>query len=116
MLSSISSSLSLLQAVQVRRNVSAHNTANLQTEGFKKSRVDFQEAPGGGVRPSVSRVETPGVPLPPTQGTGTLGEGSNVNLVEEMTGMLVSEKMTQAAVTVIRSEDDRLGTLLDIVA
>ncbi len=46
---SFSSSVSCIQAAFAMLNVSAHNTANLNTDGFKKQLVNLSEDSTGGV-------------------------------------------------------------------
>ena len=60
-MNSISSiALSGLNAAQTSLNASAHNVANLATEGFKRQETVQTEQPGGGVQASVRRAETAG--------------------------------------------------------
>jgi flagellar hook protein FlgE len=57
-LSSIS--LSGMNAAQTSLNASAHNVANLATEGFKRQEAVQTEQPNGGVKAEVRRLEAPG--------------------------------------------------------
>jgi len=60
MLSGISSGLSALNAIANRTQSTANNTANVNTDGFKKTRVTMVEAEPQGVTTNVQRVETLG--------------------------------------------------------
>jgi flagellar hook protein FlgE len=50
---------SALQAFNMSQQVSAHNVANLNTEGFKASKVTLQEDGSGGVKATVSETQDP---------------------------------------------------------
>ena len=62
-----------------------------------------------------------GSPVTGVPGSGSFGrvingalEGSNVNIVEEMVGQIVTKASFKANASVIRASDDMIGTLLDI--
>jgi len=116
MLSGIYSGLSALQAIQTRTQSTANNTANINTDGFKKTRVTMVEAePQGGVTTNVQRVETPGpMVYEPTQNGEVLVEKSNVDLVEELPQMMIDRRAFQANIKTIKAQDEMLGSLLDI--
>ena len=117
MLSGIYSGVSALNAIQTRTQSTANNTANVNSDGFKKTRVTLLEADtgGGGVSANVQRVETPG-PLvyEPTQQGDTLVEKSNVELSEELPQMMIDRRAYQANIKTIQAQDEMLGSLLDI--
>jgi len=52
--------LSGLHAAQTSLNASAHNVANLATEGFKRQETVQTEQPGGGVSTEVRQAEVAG--------------------------------------------------------
>ena len=63
-MSSISSiAQSGLNTAQTRLNASAHNVANLSTDGFRRQEVVQTEQPGGGVSPSIRRATSVGAAL-----------------------------------------------------
>ncbi len=116
MISGVYSGLSALQAIQTKTQSNAHNTANVNTDGFKKSRVTLHEGSNSGVVvANISRVETPG-PLvyEQTNEGSTLVEKSNVDLAEEIPQMLINRRTYQANIKMIQTQDEMLGTLLDI--
>lgn len=115
MISGIQSGLSALQAIQKKVDVTANNTANINTDGFKKTQVILREGTPQGVTAEVRRVETPG-PIVYEQGPGgsELVEKSNVELAEEIPNLLLSRRAFQANVKTIQAEDEMLGYLLDI--
>ena len=69
---------------------SANNLANLQTPGFKKSRTEISDVSSGGAQVSaVTRLSTPGSPIPTTNplGLAVNGEGYfQVSLADGGTG------------------------------
>ena len=52
--------LSGMNVAQTQLNTTAHNVANLATEGFKRQETVQAEQSGGGVTASVRRAETAG--------------------------------------------------------
>jgi flagellar basal body rod protein FlgG len=116
MISGIAAGLSALNAIQTRTNSTANNTANVNTDGFKKTRVTLVEgAVQGGVEANVQKVETPGpMVYEPTSGGDTLVEKSNVDLTEELPTMLIDRRAYQANIKTIQTQDEMLGNLLDI--
>lgn len=52
--------LSGMNAAQASLNTSAHNVANLATEGFKRQETVQTEQPGGGVSTEVRQAEVAG--------------------------------------------------------
>ncbi|MFW8601877.1 flagellar basal body rod C-terminal domain-containing protein [Desulfobacterota bacterium M19] len=117
MISGISSGLSALKALTVKTNSIADNTANVNTDGFKKTRVTLREsaAGGGAVSAYVQRLNTPG-PLvhEQTPRGDTLVEKSNVELTEELPALLLNRRFFQANIKTIQTADQMLGSLLDI--
>lgn len=115
MINGISSGLSALQAIQKKVDSTANNVANLDTDGFKKTRVTLSEAALQGVEARVQNVETPG-PLvyEQTEKGQTLVEKSNVDLTEELPAMMQSENALQANIKTIQTMDEMIGYLLDI--
>ncbi len=115
MIGGIYSGLSALQAVQKKVDSISHNTANVNTDGFKKTKVTLNEGVPQGVVAEVRKVETPG-PLVYEQGpTGSeLVEKSNVELSEELPNMMLSKRALQANIKTIQAVDEMLGSLLDI--
>ena len=59
----LSAAISGLRAQSTVLAVSAHNVANVNTDGFKKQRVSMAASPYGGVVASVGTIDTPGVLL-----------------------------------------------------
>ena len=115
---SFSVSLSGLQAAQYRMDVTANNTANVLSSGFKKSRVinSANSAQVGGVRTDIQQIDTPGGYGSVDPSTGERMELSNVDLAEETVSMIISERTFQANLQTLRTEDEMLGHIIDVIA
>lgn len=108
--------LSAINAFRKKMNVTANNVANLQTDGFKKSRVTFSERKSGGVSANVEAVNTPGLPKESIRGDKiTETESSNVDLAEELPEMISTKAGYKANLKTLKTQDDLLGSLLDII-
>lgn len=115
MLSGISSGLSALKAIGTRVASTANNTANVNTDGFKKTRVTMVEAEPGSVTTHIQRVDTPGpMVYEPTEEGDALVEKSNVELTEELPRMIIDRRAFEANIKTIKAQDEMLGSLLDI--
>jgi flagellar basal-body rod protein FlgC len=117
MMDGISSTLSSLQAHERKMNVNANNIANVNTNGFKRDRAVMEEGSGGDVRVSIRKdmSTAPEDPLAP-EAPGLEKELSNVDLADELTGMIPTEIGYKANLKTIRTRDEMLGTLLDTLA
>jgi flagellar hook protein FlgE len=76
---------------------SAHNTANLLTEGFARVQVDGQEAEGGGVQ-AVTRIASP---------------DSGPNLVADVIEQKSAAIVYRANLRTVQTATDMLGDLLN---
>ena len=117
MMDGISSTLSSLQAHDRKLNVNANNIANVNTNGFKRDRAVMEEGHGGDVRVSIRKDMSPAPedPLAP-EAPGVEKELSNVDLADELTGMIPTEIGYKANLKTVRTRDEMLGTLLDTLA
>lgn len=94
-MTSISSiALSGMNAAQTRLNASAHNVANLNTEGFVRQEVSQTEQPNGGVNTQLGRASAPGE-----------------SLVTDMVGQLQAKNMFLANLAVFKTHDRMAGAL-----
>ncbi len=115
MIPRIASSLSGLIAQERKVATTAHNVANVDTDGFKKSRLLLEEGPRGGVSTRSETVNSPGpLAVEQTAAGERLVEQSNVDLAEEMPSLVLARRAYQANVKVVQTEDEMLGALLDI--
>ena len=109
-------SLTGLGAFGKKLDVTANNTANVNTDGFKKSRAEMAAAYPDGVKVTIGRENTPGDYVVIGDGTPAMKESSNVSLEEEMTGLITTKNMYESNLMVIRTDDEMKGELLDIKA
>jgi flagellar hook-associated protein FlgK len=92
-------SLSGLNAAQSSLDVSAHNIANLATDGFHRQQAIQSSTPAGGVTTSVVRGSEPGSALE-----------------TDMVDMLQAKGSFLANLAVFRTSDRMMGSLLDVVS
>jgi flagellar basal body rod protein FlgG len=114
MIPALDAAASALQAYDKKLQATAHNIANMNTEGFKKSRVILQEGHPGGVTASIQKIDTPGSPLVSPENSA-ISESSNVDLGEEMINLMTSKHAFQADLKIINAEEERIGSLLDVI-
>ena len=92
-------SLSGIQAAGLRMEVSAHNTANLNTENARAQRVRQSERPDqGGTTADVEQTDSP------------------PELLEETVGQMTTAHYLKANAKALRTQDEMLGTMIDLIA
>ena len=114
MITGLSSAISGMQAAYTKINASAHNTANISTDGFKKQRVLLSEARNGGVTTSIETVDDPG-PSYLSQ-SGAVVEASNVDLLEEVVDQITAKHAFKANAAVYKTSYEMQDSILDILA
>lgn len=107
--------LSGLRALDIKLDVNANNIANVNTNSFKRSRVNMQEAAEGGVKVTIEQVNEPGLLLETDEMTGRAQESSNVSLEEEFVDQMMTRYAFESNVVTIKTADDMQQTLLDII-
>lgn len=123
---SIDTSMSAMGAMSVTMNVAANNVANVDTEGFKASRVDLEDTANGGVRVADIRESSEAGPLVSstrlendesgrTQAVPAYVEGSNTDLVREFATMTVTQEAFSANAAMVKTWDQMTGTVVDMV-
>jgi flagellar basal-body rod protein FlgC len=116
MISALSASVSGVKAFEKKLDVTANNIANVNTDEFKKQRALLSEGDNGGVKVEISQVDDPGYPKESVaNGEVVEAESSNVDLAEELTEMIPTQAGYDANLKVVQTEDELLGSLLDIV-
>ena len=116
MISSAESPLSALKAFEKKMDVIANNVANVETEAFKKRRAALVEGPENSVRVEVTQPEEPGpTVVQVTDGQVEEKEMSNVDLAEEIPQSIIALRGYQANLAAIRTHDEMLNSILDIV-
>ncbi|MDD2266580.1 hypothetical protein [Sulfuricurvum sp.] len=98
----ISSNVSSLISNQTYMNNSAANVANVNTDSYVPRNTTISETQNGGTKANT------------TLATSTGSEKSQTDLTKEMTDQIVIEKTAASNVQAIRTQNEMLGSLLDI--
>jgi flagellar basal-body rod protein FlgC len=106
--------LSGIQAGSRILGVSANNIANAQTDNFKRTQATLESSSAGGVIVSLSQDTRPVPQLPRGDDSFAFQEGSNVELEEELIQTLEATNLIEANLASLRTQDEVLGSLLDI--
>jgi flagellar hook protein FlgE len=114
MISALNNALSAINAFDKKMSVISNNVANVETDGFKKSRADLKEGDAGGVAVDISAVNTPG-PAVTVEGNGGITEQelSNVDLTEEIPRTMITGIGYEANLKMMKTADEMIGTLLN---
>ena len=116
MIPAIHTSISGLNAFQKQLNVAANNLANVNTDGFKKSRAVLESAQPQGVVAKSQKLELPGpLALEQTPNGEQLVEKSNVDVSEEMPTVLAGQRAYEANLKMLKIANEMVGSLLDII-
>jgi len=116
MISALSNAVAAIKAFEKKMAVTSNNVANWQTEGFKKSRVDMKEGEAGAVTVDISVVDTPGSIVAVEENNGIVEkELSNVDLAEEIPQTIIAQTGFEANLKILKTEDEMMGSLLDIL-
>jgi flagellar hook protein FlgE len=119
-------SVTALKAFGIGTQVTAHNLANVLTDGFKAGRTTYQDLPRySGVAPQVTvglgpqgplipQVGLPKDPATPAWVPDGFVEGSNTNVATEMVNLIVTSRGYQANAKVIPTVDSMLGTVINM--
>ncbi|MHC4884623.1 MAG: flagellar basal body rod C-terminal domain-containing protein [Planctomycetota bacterium] len=106
-------SLSSIRAFTDRVGVQGNNIANVNTDGFKRGRTLMSETQPAGVQNRYEKVSTPG---PLRVEGGEVIEGSNTDLTEEIPQNMISQRGMEANTAAVRTQDEMLGTVIDLLA
>lgn len=101
MIASIGSNVSALKACGVEVEVTAHNVANVNTDGFSKRKVVPAEGANGEVKAVISR--------------SAAEKTAEVDLVEEISGLIPTQKAYEANLKTIKTRDELTGVLIDLI-
>lgn len=116
MISALNSTVSALRAFVTKLGVTADNIANVNTDGFKKSRATLHEDQHGGVRVEISRDNSPGFRYDVFENDEVVEkETSNVDLAEEIPDLMMTKRAYQANLKTLETQDEMLGSLLDTI-
>ena len=115
MISAIHTALSGLTSFGKQLYVWAHNVANINTDGFKKSDTSFVKSPSGGVLPVVQKDNSPGPAVLKDTAQGSIQvELSNVDLGEEAVIQIIAQRGVEANLHTLQTGDNMLGSMLDM--
>jgi flagellar hook-associated protein FlgK len=98
-MNTISTALSGMHAASLELATSAHNVANSLTPGFRRQSVARQATQGGGVSAVVVQAET-------------VGE----SLAEDIVMQMSASYAFKANLKLLKTQDEVLGSLLDLTA
>lgn len=120
---SINASLSAITAFGKKMGVHAHNIANMNTEGFKRSRAVLVEGADQTVTVEIDRDDrvhrddSPNYPVSKTgEDPNTDNESNNVDVATEIVGAMTSQNGYEANTKLIKTKDEMTGTLLDLLS
>ena len=130
---SINNSLSALMAYGKKMGVHANNIANMYSEDFSRSRVIIKESPDQNVSVEIERVDAPEYPVTdvdqgpvaenqdqptqtPLEDMPPFNRSNNVDLATEIAGLTVAQNAYEANTKVIKSQEETLGTILDLLS
>jgi len=97
----ISNNISSIKAQQTMLNTSANNIANVNTDGFIPSDTRIS-SDANSLRANIRQADD----------TGSLK--SQTDLAKEIPDEIIAQNATAVNVNVIRTQDEMIGTLLDI--
>ncbi len=97
----ISTNISSIQSHQKMMNVNANNIANVNTDGFVPSNTRMSSSQGS-VTPNTRQADD----------NGSLK--SQTNLSKEIPDQIVVQNVTAANVSAIKTQDEMLGSLIDM--
>ncbi|MEA1893133.1 MAG: hypothetical protein U9N33_10555 [Campylobacterota bacterium] len=100
---SISSNISSIQSHQTMMSASANNIANANTDNYIPTSTTMQDN-GNSVSANSRKADDNG------------SKASQTNLSKELPDQIIVQDMTAANVAAIKTQDDMLGTLLDLKA
>jgi len=110
---STNNNISALNALATKQAVSSNNVANVGSKEFKKSQAVLEEGQTGTVSAKVQPVNTPGVMI--NQPDGSVEELSNVDLGQEMAGMIPTQRGYEANLKALQTNAEMEDTVLDLI-
>jgi flagellar hook protein FlgE len=116
MISAADSALSGIKTCGTKIGVTANNIANMNTDGFKKSRAVLEEGHPSGVTALIEAIDTPGVILPAQDGSGETRETSNVDLEEEVGDLITTRTALSANINTLKAWEEMTESLIDLFA
>ncbi len=127
-ISSLYPPVTAMRAFGYGLNSTAHNLANVLTNGFKHGRVTYEDLPAmaGTSANGPQKMNTPGalVPygpgLPPLEQNPAVPEGfaetSNTDVPREMVNLITHARAYQANAKTVQTTDSMLGIAINMIA
>ncbi len=113
-MSGFNTSLSAIYASVELMNVSAHNTANIKTDGYQKLNATVNEGKNGGVVVTIGNNEQTGPAYQVQANAEPLP--SNTDYAEEAVNQIRAEHMLKVNIEMIRAQDEMEESIIDILA
>ncbi len=113
MISSVSSSISGINAALQMQEVSAHNVTNANTDDYKSSIALAEETKNGGVKVTISKSTQPGPVY--DKGYGKEAVHSNVDYARERVNQINARTQFAANVASLKTYQETTETLIDIM-
>ncbi len=110
---SINNNISALRALATKQAVSSNNVANVTSKEFKRSQAVLEEGQAGTVSTKIQPVNTPGVMI--NQPDGSVEELSNVDLGQELAGMIPTQRGYEANLKALQANAEMEDTALDLI-
>jgi flagellar basal body rod protein FlgG len=112
MIPGIQASLAALFTFGNKLSSSAHNIANVNTDGYKKRVTRISEGPKGLPELTESISDTPGSLIPESD---RVRETSNVDLAEEIPQMMIAKRGYEANLKAFEAQNEIMKSTLDIL-
>jgi flagellar basal-body rod protein FlgC len=113
MITGISASITALGAFGNKLSHVAHNVANVNTDGYRKTVATITENEQNLPEVTTTRPDTPG---PIIDEYGVTREMSNVDLNQEFPQMIICQRGYEANIVSLRTQMDTYKSILDIFA
>jgi flagellar basal-body rod protein FlgB len=108
MLKGIYCSNTALNAMQLKMNVIANNLANVNSAGFKQEKISFKTFLNGSYGVLPSEIKTDSSPGNSTDGVQGQVEGSNVDMIYNLTEMISAGREYAFNSRLLMSQDEIL--------
>lgn len=116
MIQGINSAFTGLLAQSKKLDTTAENLSNINTNKYKEKNLAFEEGKNGEISTKIQTNESQGPLILEEETEGQhLVEKSNVDMAKQMINLIESGRAFEANIKTIQSEDELIGTLLDIV-
>lgn len=111
MITGISASISALYAFGGKLSTVAHNVANSNTNGYKKTVSTIAEDSQSLPKINLMKSNTPGAII---QDEGLFIETSNVDLAEEFPQMMIAQRGYEANIQALKTQNEVLESIFEI--